>query len=62
MMTQPIYAAKTKDENAIVVEAWNSVLFEKFSRFRHILTRGLSGHGPFSTPSLPMSASTSTLS
>ena len=44
MMTQPTYAAKTKDENAIVVEAWNSVLFEKFSRFRHLLTSGLSGH------------------
>jgi ubiquinone/menaquinone biosynthesis C-methylase UbiE len=33
-----------KDENAIVVEAWNGVLFEKFCRFRHLLTRGLSGH------------------
>jgi ubiquinone/menaquinone biosynthesis C-methylase UbiE len=33
-----------KDENAIVVEAWNGVLFEKFCRFRHILTLGLSGH------------------
>jgi ubiquinone/menaquinone biosynthesis C-methylase UbiE len=33
-----------KDENAIVIEAWNGVLFEKFCRFRHILTRGLSGH------------------
>lgn len=44
MMTQPAYVAKTRDENAIVIEAWNSVLFEKFCRFRHILTRGLSGH------------------
>jgi len=34
-----------KDENAIVIEAWNTVLFEKFSRFRHLVTKGLSGHG-----------------
>jgi ubiquinone/menaquinone biosynthesis C-methylase UbiE len=33
-----------KDENAIVIEAWNTVLFEKFSRFRHLVTSGLSGH------------------
>jgi ubiquinone/menaquinone biosynthesis C-methylase UbiE len=33
-----------KDENAIVIEAWNSVLFEKFSRFRPLVTAGLSGH------------------
>ena len=30
--------------NAVVVDAWNTVLFEKFVRFRHILTTGLSGH------------------
>lgn len=34
-----------KDENAIVIEAWNTVLFEKFTRFRSVLTTGLSGHG-----------------
>src|SRR6187551_2921149 len=33
-----------RDENAIVVEAWNTVLFDKFVRFRHVLTHGLSGH------------------
>ncbi|HKO89901.1 MAG TPA: class I SAM-dependent methyltransferase [Polyangiaceae bacterium] len=33
-----------RDENAIVVEAWNTVLFDKFVRFRHVLTTGLSGH------------------
>lgn len=33
-----------RDENAIVIEAWNTVLFEKFSRFRHLLTHGLSAH------------------
>jgi SAM-dependent methyltransferase len=34
-----------RDENAIVVEAWNTVLFEKFCRFRHLLTDGLAAHG-----------------
>lgn len=33
-----------RDENAIVIEAWNSILFEKFSRFRHLITHGLSSH------------------
>jgi ubiquinone/menaquinone biosynthesis C-methylase UbiE len=32
------------DDNAIVVEAWNTVLFDKFVRFKHILIAGLSGH------------------
>lgn len=32
------------DENAIVVEAWNTVLFEKFTRFKHLLIDGLSAH------------------
>lgn len=31
-------------ENDIVVEAWNTVLFDKFSRFKHLLVAGLSGH------------------
>jgi ubiquinone/menaquinone biosynthesis C-methylase UbiE len=30
--------------NTIPIEAWNTVLFEKFSRFRDIVTEGLSGH------------------
>ena len=32
------------NENDIVVEAWNTVLFDKFVRFRHILIAGLAGH------------------
>lgn len=32
-------------DNAIPIEAWNTVLFEKFCRFRHVLTHGLSDHG-----------------
>jgi ubiquinone/menaquinone biosynthesis C-methylase UbiE len=27
-----------------IVEAWNTILFERFSRFRHVVTKGLSGH------------------
>ena len=30
--------------NRVVVEAWNTVLFEKFCRFKHILVEGLSQH------------------
>lgn len=30
--------------NAVVVEAWNTVLFDKFTRFRHLLVAGLAGH------------------
>lgn len=33
-----------KDQTAIVTEAWNTVLFEKFCRFRHLLTHGLAYH------------------
>jgi SAM-dependent methyltransferase len=33
-----------RDENSIIVEAWNTVLFQKFSRFKHLLIGGLSGH------------------
>jgi ubiquinone/menaquinone biosynthesis C-methylase UbiE len=31
-------------ENDVVVEAWNTVLFDKFSRFKHLLIDGLSAH------------------
>ena len=32
------------DNNRIIVEAWNTVLFDKYARFRTILTEGLRGH------------------
>ena len=32
------------DGNRVIVEAWNTVLFEKFCRFRHLLVEGLSQH------------------
>ncbi|HEX9474026.1 MAG TPA: class I SAM-dependent methyltransferase [Steroidobacteraceae bacterium] len=31
-------------ENEVVVEAWNTVLFEKFTRFKHLLIAGLAGY------------------
>ena len=31
-------------DNDIVIEAWNTVLFEKFLRFKHLLVAGLAGH------------------
>ena len=31
-------------ENDIVIEAWNTVLFDKFLRFKHLLVAGLAGH------------------
>ncbi len=30
--------------NTIPIEAWNTVLFDKFCRFRYVLTKGLSDH------------------
>ena len=32
------------NDNAIIVEAWNTVLFNKFVRFKHLLVAGLAGH------------------
>lgn len=32
------------NDNDIVVEAWNTVLFDKFVRFKHLLIAGLAGH------------------
>jgi SAM-dependent methyltransferase len=31
--------------NAVAIEAWNGVLFDRFVRFRHIVTAGLNAHG-----------------
>ena len=31
--------------NAKVIEAWNTVLFDKFSRYEHLLVQGLGQHG-----------------
>lgn len=32
------------EDNAIVIEAWNTILFDKFKRFAHLLIDGLSAH------------------
>ena len=32
------------DSNRIIVEAWNTVLYDKFVRFKHLLVGGLSQH------------------
>jgi ubiquinone/menaquinone biosynthesis C-methylase UbiE len=32
------------NDNAVVIEAWNTVLFDKFVRFKHLLIAGLAGH------------------
>jgi ubiquinone/menaquinone biosynthesis C-methylase UbiE len=32
------------NDNAVVIEAWNTVLFDKFVRFKHLLISGLAGH------------------
>lgn len=32
------------NDNAIVIEAWNTVLFDKFVRFKHLLIAGLAAH------------------
>ena len=32
------------DQNDIVIEAWNTVLFDKFCRFKHLLVDGLAPH------------------
>ena len=31
-------------DNDVVIKAWNTVLFDKFCRFKHLLTDGLSAH------------------
>jgi ubiquinone/menaquinone biosynthesis C-methylase UbiE len=31
-------------DNDVVIEAWNTVLYDKFVRFKHLLVAGLSGH------------------
>lgn len=37
-------ASPIQDPNQVVVEAWNTILYEKFCRFRHLLVEGLSQH------------------
>jgi ubiquinone/menaquinone biosynthesis C-methylase UbiE len=34
----------TKNSNDIIIEAWNTVLFDKYLRFKHLFTEGLASH------------------
>jgi ubiquinone/menaquinone biosynthesis C-methylase UbiE len=35
------------NDNAVIVEAWNTVLFDKFTRYKHIVVGGLSNYSDF---------------
>jgi len=35
---------ESSDANDTIIQAWNTVLFDKFKRFKHLLIDGLSGH------------------
>jgi ubiquinone/menaquinone biosynthesis C-methylase UbiE len=37
-------SAVVDQDNSIPIEAWNTILYDKFCRFRYVLTEGLSGH------------------
>lgn len=43
-MTREFGSDMTEESNDVVIEAWNTVLFDKFVRFRHLLVAGLSAH------------------
>ena len=32
------------DDNSVIIQAWNTVLYDKFRRFKHLLVDGLSQH------------------
>ena len=49
------------NDNTIPIEAWNTVLFEKFYRFRHLLTDGLAGHSDAFFQRAPYAPGTSVL-
>ena len=36
--------ARIEPSNSVIVEAWNTVLYEKFCRFKHLLVDGLTQH------------------
>ena len=42
-MADPV--AEAREANASIVEAWNTVLFDKFCRFKHLVVEGLGQHG-----------------
>jgi ubiquinone/menaquinone biosynthesis C-methylase UbiE len=42
--TAPAASIISDGDNAVPIEAWNTILFEKFCRFRYVLSKGLAGH------------------
>jgi ubiquinone/menaquinone biosynthesis C-methylase UbiE len=46
-------ARMAEDSNDIPIEAWNTVLFDKFVRFRRVLTAGLQEHGAVALAARP---------
>src|SRR4249920_3567236 len=40
----PPHAKGSTVSDSVIVQAWNTVLFDKFVRFRHLLVDGLSQH------------------
>lgn len=38
------HVAQQHEDNQTIIEAWNTVLFDKFKRFQHLVVQGLSGH------------------
>ena len=41
------------ENNDRIIEAWNTVLFDKFCRFKHLLVEGLAGHSDEALARLP---------
>jgi SAM-dependent methyltransferase len=41
----PVGGRSVVVSNEVAIEAWNGVLFDRFVRFRHIVTTGLGAHG-----------------
>jgi len=46
------------EANREAIEAWNTVLFDKFVAFRHLLTAALGAHGDRAMTSLPLERAT----
>lgn len=44
-MTDAIFSDATSQENSEAIEAWDGPLFDRFDRFRYVLTTGLGNHG-----------------
>jgi len=52
-------AERTYEDNNEAIEAWNTVLFDKFTRFRRVLVAGLGVHGARAMDRLALKPATS---